>query len=83
MLTNAEARMKQHIDALKSTLKQQLQQLEKGMKKWMEEKLVPRPTVKQEDLHSLVCECVQESALVTNTPASAVHRKSAVQKGIY
>jgi hypothetical protein len=57
--------------------------LEKGMKKWMEEKLVPQPTVKQEDLRELVCECVQESALVTNTPASAVHGKSAVQKGIY
>jgi gas vesicle protein len=48
MLTNAEARMKQRIDALKGTLKQQLQQLEKGMKKWMEEKSVPQPTVKQE-----------------------------------
>jgi hypothetical protein len=31
-LTNAEARMKQRIDALKSTLEEQLQQLEKGMK---------------------------------------------------
>jgi hypothetical protein len=49
----------------------------------MEEKLVPQPTVKQEDLCSLVRECVQESALVTNTPASAVHQKSAIQKGIY
>jgi hypothetical protein len=75
--------MKQRINALKSTLEQQLQQLEKGMKKWMEEKSVPQPTVKQEDLHSLVRECVQESALVTNTPASAVHGKFAVQKGIY
>jgi FKBP-type peptidyl-prolyl cis-trans isomerase (trigger factor) len=75
--------LKQRIDALKSTLEQQLQQLEKGMKKWMEEKSVPQPTVKQEDLRSLVRDCVHESTLVTNTPASAVHGKSAVQKGIY
>lgn len=83
MLSNAEARMKQRIDALKGTLEQQLQQLEKRMKKWMEEKSVPQPTVKQEDLRSLVRECVQESTLITNTPASAVHGKSAFQKGIY
>ena len=83
MLTNAEARMKQRIDALKSTLEEQLQQLERGVKKWMEEKLVPQPTVNQEDLREMVRECVQESALVTNTPASAVHGKSAFQKGIY
>jgi hypothetical protein len=30
--------MKARIDAFKSTLEQQLQELEKGMKKWMEEK---------------------------------------------
>ena len=74
--------MKQRIDALKSTLEDQLRQLERGVKKWMEEKLVPQPTVNQEDLREMVRECVQESsALVTNTPASAVHGKSAFQKG--
>jgi hypothetical protein len=42
-----------------------------------------QPTVKEEDLRNLVCECVQERTLVTNTLASAVQGKTALQKGIY